>query len=207
MPVPRSVQALTAALAILIATVSAASDPSQEESFGEAVTVSTVAGTDLELPAPGNAATVLLFLSTDCPIANKYAPELRRIQKQFADRGVTFLRVYGARYHDAEDVTKHTEDYKYTMPAILDADQALALRTGATVTPEAVVLNEAGDIVYRGRIDDRYVDFGRYRQHAKQHDLIDALTATLAGKPPPNPRTKAIGCFIAPPREDGDAGE
>ena len=31
--------------------------------------------------------SVLLFVSTDCPISNRYAPELRRLRERFAPRG------------------------------------------------------------------------------------------------------------------------
>ena len=51
-------------------------------------------------------------------------------------------------------------------------------------------------MVYRGRIDDRYVDFGKARAEATQHDLLDALQAVVEGQPVPNPRTKSVGCYI-----------
>ena len=112
---------------------------------------------------------------------------------------MAFLRVYDDTYQDANDIREHTEEYDYVMPAVLDSAQQVIQRSGATVTPEAVVLDEAGAILYRGRIDDRFIDFGRYRQRAQSHDLIDALTATLKGEAPPKSRTKAIGCFIPRP--------
>ena len=37
--------------------------------------------------------TVLMFVTTDCPIANRYAPEIRRIYEEFSE-GVTFWLVY-----------------------------------------------------------------------------------------------------------------
>jgi hypothetical protein len=50
--------------------------------------------------------------------------------------------------------------------------------------------------VYRGRIDDRHVDFGRSRPEATTHDLDHALDELLDGHPVSNPRTRAIGCYI-----------
>lgn len=200
MNLPKGLPLLLGTISIFVVAAHLSKAGGQQENFGEAIEISTTDGDEHRIPVLGKTATVLVFLSSDCPIANKYAPELRRIQERFEDKGVAFLRVYGDTYHDVDEIRKHTEKYEYTMPAILDAEQVIVKRTGATVTPEAVVLNEDGGIVYRGRIDDRYADFRRYRQHAQQHDLIDALTATLAGESPPNPRTKAIGCFIPRPR-------
>jgi hypothetical protein len=55
----------------------------------------------------------------------------------------------------------------------------------------------AGKVVYRGRIDDRYVDLGLERPAATTHDLGDALEAVMTGKPVAHPTTQAVGCYIA----------
>ena len=62
-------------------------------------------------------------------------------------------------------------------------------------TPEAAVFAD-GELVYRGRIDDRFVDFGKTRAAATTHDLAFALQAILDGRPVPESRTRAVGCFI-----------
>jgi len=191
---------LAAPLALLLAAAGATAEHGEEAAFGQTLAVAAIDSAEVHIPNPDKSATVLLFLSTDCPIANKYAPEIRRIQRRFEKKSVVFLRVYDDTYHDVEDLREHTEEYDYAMPAILDSAQQIIRRSGATITPEAVVLDKNGAIVYRGRIDDRFIDFGRYRQHAQSRDLIDALNATLNGEAPPNPRTKAIGCFIPKPR-------
>lgn len=183
-------------IVVVALATSASAEVEDKTEFGDVVEVTSVDGAKHKIPHPESPATVLLFLSSDCPIANKYAPEIRRIQAQFEKQGVKFLRVYGDGYHEAEDLHEHTKVYEYTMPAILDSEQMIVVRCGATVTPEAVVLDAEGTIAYRGRIDDRHVDFGRYRQHASEHNLIDALTAVLSGEAPDTPRTKAIGCFL-----------
>lgn len=196
----RRIPVLFRVLALFLAAAGASPAPTDAETFGKSLEVTAIDGAELTIPAPDKEATVLLFLSTDCPIANKYAPAIRRIQEQFEEENVVFLRIYDDTYQDAADLREHTEEYDYAMPAILDSAQQIIQRSGATITPEAVVLNQEGLIVYRGRIDDRFIDFGRYRQHAQSHDLINALTATLQGEAPPTPRTKAIGCFIPKPR-------
>jgi len=52
-------------------------------------------------------------------------------------------------------------------------------------------------MIYRGRVDDLYVDFGQARAEPTTHDLADAIESTLLGKSVANPRTQAIGCLIA----------
>jgi hypothetical protein len=68
--------------------------------------------------------------------------------------------------------------------------------TGARVTPEVAVFRPGGRIVYRGRIDDRYVAFGKMRQVPTTRDLEHVLNALLEGKQVANATTVAIGCFI-----------
>ena len=63
--------------------------------------------------------------------------------------------------------------------------------------PEAVILDQSGRVAYRGRIDDRFVDFGKTRQAPTRNDLQLALQEVLAGRHVKVPTTKAIGCFIA----------
>jgi hypothetical protein len=59
------------------------------------------------------------------------------------------------------------------------------------------VFDARGDLVYRGRIDDRFVELGRERPAATKHDLEEALALTLAGKPVAPSTTLAFGCFIS----------
>jgi hypothetical protein len=65
-----------------------------------------------------------------------------------------------------------------------------------TTTPEVAIVTPAGQIAYRGRIDDQYADLGKKRLAPTQRDLREALTSILAGQPVPRPRTVAIGCLI-----------
>jgi hypothetical protein len=51
-------------------------------------------------------------------------------------------------------------------------------------------------MVYRGRIDDRYVDFGKTRPAPTNRDLERVLEAILAGKSLSSETTPAVGCFI-----------
>lgn len=141
-------------------------------------------------------AVVLFFVTTDCPLSNGYAPEMNRIEQAYAPRGAVFYAVQGDTTIPDEEVRRHAREYGYRFPAVLDPRQILARHTGATVTPEAVVLSAEGAVLYRGRIDNRVEDFGKTRLQATQFDLRDALDAIMAGRPVPHPRTRALGCAI-----------
>ena len=150
------------------------------------------------LRAPvGTVATVLVFTTSDCPISTRYAPEIARLAQGFRARGVRFFLVYPVQGDTPVVIRKHLTTFAYDLPALRDTVQELVTLTGVTVTPEAAVADARGHIVYRGRIDDRYVDFGRDRPAPTTHDLEWALDAIVAGKPVAVPETRAVGCILA----------
>jgi thiol-disulfide isomerase/thioredoxin len=143
---------------------------------------------------------VQFFISSDCPISNSYAPEIQRLCSEYRNKGVDCSLVYEDVGFATTSMRKHLDEYGYDgMPAVIDSNRKIANRAKATVTPEAVVIDAKGDIRYRGRIDNFYAALGKARQQVTAHDLRDALDAVLAGRPVPNPETKALGCYIVPP--------
>ncbi|HWI17832.1 MAG TPA: hypothetical protein VNT81_08795 [Vicinamibacterales bacterium] len=139
--------------------------------------------------------TVYVFTTTDCPISNRYAPEIQRLAARFASQA-EFVLVYPVPGDSDAKIRDHKKKFAYALESVRDADLKLVKLTGATVTPEVAVM-DGQRLLYRGRIDDRYIEFGRERIKPTQRDLEDALTAAIAGKPMPVKQTQAIGCFIA----------
>jgi thiol-disulfide isomerase/thioredoxin len=141
-------------------------------------------------------ATVFIFVGTDCPNSNTYAPLLARLYRDYSERGVAFYNVYSDPAETADTVRKHDADYLVPFPALLDPHQTLARQTGARSTPEAVMFAPDGQELYRGRVDDRFVDLGKTRFHPSEDTLREAIEAVLQGKPVPHPVTKVLGCAI-----------
>ena len=113
-----------------------------------------------------SAPTVLVFTRTDCPISNRYAPELQRLGRRFRGRGVTFRLVYPDPAETPAAIREHARAFGLGTDVLRDPRHALVRLAGATVTPEAAVFvaGPSGPrLVYRGRIDDRAVDLGRAR--------------------------------------------
>ena len=142
-------------------------------------------------------ATVLIFITNDCPIANASAPEIERIYRQYAPKHVGFYLVYVDAALTASAARKHRAEYRYSCPAVLDPDHRLVKLALARVTPEAALFCADGKLVYHGRIDDRAIAFGQVRASPTRRDLREALDACLQGKPIPVNYVKAVGCTIA----------
>jgi hypothetical protein len=150
----------------------------------------------IELDDPTRA-TVLVFIATECPIANGYAPELNRIVQAYAELDVRFYLVHADADTTQAQAKRHAQEYGFLCPVLLDPDGELVKLTGVTVTPEAAVLDRRGALMYRGRIDDLYTDFGKRRLSASRSDLREALDDVLADRSVRVKQTKPVGCFIA----------
>lgn len=149
----------------------------------------------LTLPA-GVRAHVLVFTTTDCPISNRYAPELKRLAAAYAERGVRFWIVYPVPGDTPEKIRAHVAQFGLRLRVARDTRLELVRHTGATVTPEVAVIDGAGGMAYRGRVDNRYEDFGVDRPAPTTRDLDTALANLLAGRPIEPKTTRAVGCFL-----------
>jgi thiol-disulfide isomerase/thioredoxin len=152
-------------------------------------------------------AITLFFVATECPISNRYAPEINRIASEYSTRNVLFYAVHSDPDLKAEAAQLHALDFGYKFTVLLDPEQMMASRMGVTLTPTAVILSPQGKVLYRGRIDNRYLDFGKYRDTGIKPDLRLALDAILAGKAVAEPVTKSIGCGLPPPAVNQQKGE
>jgi peroxiredoxin len=119
---------------------------------------------------------------------------MHRISKKYAGRNVTCFGVHCDPTVTAATASTHARKYGLRFPILLDPTQQLARDSGVRVTPEAVLVSPAGNVLYRGRIDDRYAVDGKRRDTPQSLDLERALDAVLAGGQPPVSETKAFGC-------------
>lgn len=150
----------------------------------------------LALPA-GRIATVLVFTTTDCPVSNRYAPVIQDLAARFAKQGIGFTLVYPVGADSPGAIREHVKKFGYAIPVVRDTAHELVKHTAARVTPEVAVIGAGGAVLYRGRIDDRYVEFGKDRPQPTERTLERALEAIVDGKPVAVRETQAIGCYLA----------
>src|SRR5262249_36728727 len=148
---------------------------------------------------PAGRVHVLLFVTTDCPIANSYAPEISSLVAELRSTEVTPFLVHVAPDVDAASAKAHARAYGLELRILLDPEQRLARAVRATATPEAAVLTAAG-LQYLGRIDDRWRKLGADGQVPEHRDLRDAIAAVRMGRAVAQPRTEVVGCLLPTPR-------
>jgi len=188
---------------LICAASSTACHDGREDARARSLPPQSVALLDLDgravhpLRDPAARFVLFLFTRTDCPISNRYAPVVGELAERFEPLGVEFVLVYPDASETAATIREHLASFGYPGRPLRDPRHELVRLAGATVTPEAALYGRDGTLLYRGRIDDRYTDFGTARLRADSRDLENALVAVTTRQPVPVPRTRAIGCFLS----------
>ena len=154
-----------------------------------------------QLAGPGVRLVVLIFAASDCPISNRYVPEIARLSHEYSPRGVRVWWVFPNSDDTAPIIARHNAEFAISESIVLDSRQTLVNLAHVAVTPEAAVfavVNDELHEVYRGRIDDRYLSIGRQRPQPTRRDLEAAIAAALAGESVPRPAGPPVGCSIIP---------
>jgi len=139
---------------------------------------------------------VLVFVRTDCPLSNRYAPLIQELSVKYA-RDSSFWLVFPDKSKSSEEIRSYLQEYGYKLTALRDPERVLAKKSEVKVTPEVAVFNAKRELVYHGRIDNLYEDFGHSRRAATTHELADAIEAASKGVPPPVASAAGVGCFIS----------
>lgn len=162
------------------------------------ISIPDIKGVPVAIPSKGAPATALIFLGTECPIANRMAPEMARLAKKYSAKGIQFVFVYPEPDSTISGVAKHFKDYKLVGRAVIDKRHDVVKLAGATVTPEAAVFTPSKGLVYRGRINNLYTDHNQPLERPTKNELADALDQILSGKEVTVRWIGAIGCAIPP---------
>lgn len=144
----------------------------------------------------GTKATVVVFLSFECPISTSYSPILAELAKRYAPQGVAFVGVCASEAETAESVARQAGEYKFGFPVLHDGQGSAVAAFKAEKTPEAFLLDHNFVLRYCGRIDDAYAARLKKNLQVKSHDLEKALDEVVAGKAVSQPVAAAIGCPI-----------
>jgi peroxiredoxin len=143
----------------------------------------------------GKKAFVVVFLGTECPLANLYVPTLIELHRRYAGKGVQVLAINANSQDSFLRVSAHAQEREVPFPVLKDFDHKAADAFGAKRTPEAFLLDANRVVRYHGRIDDQY-GLGYRRAKPTRRDLQEALDELLAGKPVTTARTEVEGCLI-----------
>lgn len=139
----------------------------------------------------GKNGSVLIFVAVQCPVSNAYNERMEKLAQDYKARGINVIGINANAAETGEAVKAHAGANKLTFPILKDPGNKIADRLGASVTPEAYLLDASNKLLYRGRIDN-----SRNGDQVTSSELRDAIEATLAGKPVAKTTANAFGCSI-----------
>ena len=144
-------------------------------------------------------ATVVMFISTQCPVFNHYNERIIALHNDYRDQGVQFIGINSNRHESVEEIAEHNKTSKFNFVVLKDLGNKIADKFGARRTPEVYLLDEKRMLRYRGAIDNS-------QKNPETHYLRETLDLVVAGKEIPEDRkkTKAFGCTIKRVRKKQD---
>lgn len=138
----------------------------------------------------GKNGTLIVFLSAQCPVVKMYNERLSEIAEAYKAKGINFIGIYSNYTESNEWVTEHSQA-NYKFPVLIDKNNVLADKLGASFTPEVYYFNEKDALAYHGAIDN-----DKYGKNITKQYLTIAFDQKLAGKEITENNTNAFGCTI-----------
>lgn len=156
-------------------------------------------GTTIDLASYADGRPLLVaFVCNHCPYVKHVERVFGQVAAELIDAGLAVVAVCSndaERYPDdaPEQLAAQAERAGWGFPYLIDADQSLALATGAVCTPDLFLYDAAGRLAYRGAFDGSTPGNGVELTGA---DLRAAAEAVLAGRPAPDDQRPSMGCGI-----------
>jgi peroxiredoxin len=142
----------------------------------------------------GAKGTVIVFMSTVCPMVKAYNDRIIALATDFQAQGVNVIGINANFNETAEMMRAHGSEIHYNFTILKDKDNKIADALGAERTPETILLDANNRVIYRGRIDSAAAP-----ERVEHSELRDAIGDLLAGRPVAKPETTAVGCSIKRP--------
>ena len=146
---------------------------------------------------------VLEWFNPECPFVKKHygSGNMQKLQEEYTSKGVVWLTIDsnapGSEGNLSADAAgKVVTGWKTRQTALLLDPEGKAGRAyGAKNTPNMVVINPEGKIVYEGAIDSKATPNPADIPNSTNYVKV-ALDESLAGKPVSTSTTKPYGCSV-----------
>jgi peroxiredoxin len=140
---------------------------------------------------------VIAFICNHCPYAQAVWPRLVSLQEKFKDKGVQFVGINPNKNPDypVEDLPhmkEYAERFNMNFPYLLDEIQDIARAYKAQCTPDIYVFGPDRKLAYHGRVDDNW----QHPEKVTRHELEEALSALIEGRPAAEEQFPSMGCSI-----------
>ncbi|MCP4499292.1 MAG: redoxin family protein [Deltaproteobacteria bacterium] len=147
-------------------------------------------------------ATVLFWYGTACPCVLRYHERIHALRDAFATQEVAFVAIASNADDDAKRVDESRQARGFELPILMDPQGRFAVKMGVRSTPTVVILDDLGQVRFRGWIDNERLPGVEGRIPYAENVLQSILTPNA---PRVAEKSPAYGCRIT--RALGEASE
>ncbi|MEO0785034.1 MAG: thioredoxin family protein [Pseudomonadota bacterium] len=145
----------------------------------------------------GGKGLLVAFICNHCPYVKAIADRLAGDAAELMGEGIQVLALmpndYRAYPADAPDkMVEFAAAHRFSFPYLVDEGGAVARAWGAVCTPDFFGLNAAGELQYRGRLDDARMGDASGRRR----ELVNAMRLIAETGEGPRDQTPSMGCSI-----------
>lgn len=145
----------------------------------------------------GDKGLLVAFICNHCPYVQRIGERMASDTTALMAEGINVLAVMSNDYRavpsDAPDqMTAFAAHYGFKFPYLVDEDQAVGKAWGAVCTPDFFGLNAAGELQYRGRLDDARMG----NDDGSNPELLNAMRQIAETGQGPREQVASMGCSI-----------
>jgi len=145
----------------------------------------------------GASGTLLFFTCNHCPYVVGSEARMKELFAEVSAKGISMVAIHSneTENHPSDAfplVIERMKEMGFGWLSLDDGQQFVAKAYGATRTPHYFLFDQAGILVYTGRMDNSPRDVTK----AETNELRDAIDDLLAGRAVRVPQTDAIGCNV-----------
>ena len=145
----------------------------------------------------GENGLVVAFICNHCPYVIAIIDRLVSDAEKLAEDGIAMVAImandYQAYPDDAPDtMAEFASRHHFSFPYLIDETQEVAKAYGAVCTPDFFGLNAAGELHYRGRLDDAQRGDANHRRA----ELLNVMRQMIATGKGPDEQIASMGCSL-----------
>ncbi|WP_300452308.1 redoxin domain-containing protein [Accumulibacter sp.] len=193
----------TAAIGAAVALFGGVASAQAPGAPAPAFTINDTAGRPVALADHKGKYVVLEWTNPECPFVQKHyvSKNMQTLQKEWSERNVVWLSINSTNANHPEFKTgAEMANWMRTQGSaqratLIDATSATGRAYAAKTTPQMVVIDPAGTVIYNGAIDDKRSTNPADVKGASNYVRV-ALNEALAGKPVSIASTSPYGCSV-----------
>ena len=145
----------------------------------------------------GERGLLVAFICNHCPYVKAVIDRLVADAAALAGDGVNTVAIMPNDYATHPDdspprMKAFTQQHGFGFPYLIDETQQVAREWGAVCTPDFFGLNAAGELQYRGRIDDARMG----NADGRTAELLEAMRLVASTGNGPRAQIASMGCSI-----------